>query len=235
MPRYCLPKEHGAKVFELLQVTNDGATMQHRPILLPAENIQVALHDLKKWRVSKQGMPAVLPEAMLAKAFPTEHALALEEFQKAQVVVALRECYEKHSCQDQEVLAFATNPQALFARTTIPAKKLRLVPLGPVSKVKADQAKTSKLTIQAFGADWAISSWKQDMDQGCVVPFHWCKPCLAHAANMHWIQAKLGPATIPLLQNHVRIPAGIMILCQPQADVEEEPAPSAKKKAKKSN
>ena len=114
MPRYCLPKEHGAKVFELLQVTNDGATMQHRPILLPAENIQVALHDLKKWRVSKQGMPAVLPEATLAKAFPTEHALALEEFQKAQVVVALRECYEKHSCQDQEVLAFATNPQALL-------------------------------------------------------------------------------------------------------------------------
>ena len=145
-----MPKEHGSKVFELLEVDNQGGIMQHRPVLHPPELVQVPLSELKKWRVSRQAMPATGSPDIVAKGLPSSHCFGEGDFQKAQVITALHECYQAHSEEDLEVLAMATNPQGLFAKKTIAVKKLKLVPLGPISKVKTSQGKAPKLTIQAF-------------------------------------------------------------------------------------
>ncbi|CAE7726975.1 bglB [Symbiodinium sp. CCMP2592] len=229
--QYTLPKEHGAKVYQLLQISNEGGTMEHRPVLQAPETVFVPLAGLGKWRVSRHSMPAIGPADIITRGLPSSHAMAQEDFQKAAVVTALHQCYQEQSVEDLELLCMASSPQALYAKKAIASKKLKLVPLGSISKVKTGQ-KPPKLAIQAFGHDWAIGSWKQDLQfqaEGTIVPFFWCRTAEGEdEGNMVLTTIKQGPCTVPILHNPAKIQANEQILQK----VEEEAATSASAKKK---
>ncbi|CAE7327779.1 bglB [Symbiodinium sp. CCMP2592] len=229
--QYTLPKEHGAKVYQLLQINNEGGTLEHRPVLQAPETVHVPLAGLGKWRVSRHSMPAIGPADIITRGLPSSHAMAQEDFQKAAVVTALHQCYQEQSVEDLELLCMASSPQALYAKKAIASKKLKLVPLGSISKVKTGQ-KPPKLAIQAFGHDWAIGSWKQDLQfqaEGTIVPFFWCRTAEGEdEGNMVLTTIKQGPCTVPILHNPAKIQANEQILQK----VEEEAATSASAKKK---
>ena len=61
-PRYICPKDHGAKVYELTHADDTKVTMTHQGILQPVETVDAPFQDLKKWKVSKHGMPELCPK-----------------------------------------------------------------------------------------------------------------------------------------------------------------------------
>ena len=84
-----MPKEHGQKVFEFYKIEDAGAIMVHRPVLAPEEEVHVPLADLKKWRLTKTGMPQLASLEMIQRGLPQGNAICQEDLQRVQIAAAL--------------------------------------------------------------------------------------------------------------------------------------------------
>ncbi|CAE7527615.1 bglB, partial [Symbiodinium pilosum] len=177
---YTMPKEHGQKVFEFQKIEDAGAIMVHRPVLAPEEEVHVPLADLKKWRVTKTGMPQLASLEMIQRGLPQGNAICQEDLQRVQIAAALHAAHEQHAL-DPEDIAFSCQPQGLYTLKAVKKAALHLVPLGSIAKLKGPGETSKKLTIDHFGHKWTINAFKQDSmlqgtaDAGCLTPFFWCK------------------------------------------------------------
>ncbi|CAE7203788.1 unnamed protein product [Symbiodinium sp. CCMP2592] len=150
-------KDHGAKVFKLTDVTDDHATMTHKPLFQDEEEVHVPLQKLPMWKATKAMMPMLCPQDLAREGMTAK--LLLEERARSEVQLALHRAAEKHHV-DAQTIAFGQNPQGLFAIKTI-RKTIRLVPLGTVNKAKST-AKETKLLIQHGGHSWTIGPFRQN-------------------------------------------------------------------------
>ena len=129
-------------------------------------------------------------------------------------------------------VACSANPQGLWAIQPIKKTQFKLVPLGPISKAKEGQE--PKLSIQHFGAKWAIGNWKQNASlsqdhDGILVPFSWVKAApAAEEANWQWGHLKQDGIDIPILVPKHGIDKNQQLLHEDASNMAQ-----AKKKAKK--
>ena len=220
-----MPKEHGQKVFEFQKIEDAGAIMVHRPVLAPEEEVHVPLADLKKWRVTKTGMPQLASLEMIQRGLPQGNAICQEDLQRVQIAAALHAAHEQHAL-DPEDIAFSCQPQGLYTLKAVKKAALHLVPLGSIAKLKGPGETSKKLTIDHFGHKWTINAFKQDSmlqgtaDAGCLTPFFWCKAATApDSENMVWAHIKVNGIQIPILQNASALPAKTL-LCYPKDEKE---------------
>ena len=163
------------------------------------------------------------PEIM-GKGLPLANPQVVEDFQKAQITMALHQAFQSHSVGETQV-ACSANPQGLWAIQPIKKTQFKLVPLGPISKAKEGQE--PKLYIQHFGAKWAVGNWKQNASlsqdhDGILVPFSWVKAApTAEEANLQWID-------IPILVPKHGIEKNQQLLHEDASNMAQ-----AKKKARK--
>ncbi|CAE7536327.1 unnamed protein product, partial [Symbiodinium sp. CCMP2592] len=195
-------KDHGAKVFKLTDVTDDHATMTHKPLFQDEEEVHVPLQKLPMWKATKAMMPMLCPQDLAREGMTAK--LLLEERARSEVQLALHRAAEKHHV-DAQTIAFGQNPQGLFAIKTI-RKTIRLVPLGTVNKAKST-AKETKLLIQHGGHSWTIGPFRQnaqfEADSAfCLIPYFWCKPTseTSEVTMVHSTVVESG-ITIPCLEN----------------------------------
>ena len=167
------------------------------------------------------------PEIM-GKGLPLANPQVVEDFQKAQITMALRQAFQSHSVQ----VACSANPQGLSAIQPIKTTQFKLVPLGRISKAK--QGQELKLYTQHFGAKWAIGNWKQNASlsqdhDGVLVPFSWLKAApTAEEANLQWGHLKQDGIDIPILVPKHGIEKNQQLLHEDASNMAQ-----AKKKAQK--
>ncbi|CAE7586996.1 unnamed protein product [Symbiodinium sp. CCMP2592] len=181
-------KDHGAKVFKLTDVTDDHATMTHKPLFQDEEEVHVPLQKLPMWKATKAMMPMLCPQDLAREGMTAK--LLLEERARSEVQLALHRAAEKHHV-DAQTIAFGQNPQGLFAIKTI-RKTIRLVPLGTVNKAKST-AKETKLLIQHGGHSWTIGPETSEvtMVHSTVVESGITIPCLENPAPLEQHQPLL--------------------------------------------
>lgn len=156
--RYCYPKKHGAKVFQLLSVDDQKAVFQHRAILADQpENVDVDHQDLKFWKVTKNKMPMQCPLPIAQMHMPG--LVVQQDFEKLQVSMVLHQAYTAHQVKPDQV-SFSIYPSGCYTLQPVKKKALKLIPLGMVTKAKQD-AKL-KVAIHHFGKVWAISPYSQN-------------------------------------------------------------------------
>ncbi|CAE7886193.1 unnamed protein product [Symbiodinium necroappetens] len=195
-------KDHGAKVFQLTDLTDDHATMTHKPLFQDKEEVHVPLQKLPTWKATKALMPMLCPQELATEGMTAK--LLLEERARSEVQLALHKAAERHHV-DAQTIAFGQNPQGVFAAKAI-RKTIRLVPLGPVNKAKST-AKETKLLIEHGGHSWTIGPFRQNVhfeadSPCCLIPYFWCKPTSepSEVTMVHSTVVESG-ITIPCLEN----------------------------------
>ncbi|CAE7582936.1 unnamed protein product, partial [Symbiodinium microadriaticum] len=138
MSLYTNTKDHGALVFQLVDIQDDGATMRHQGLHDKLIEVHVPLDALKKWRSTKTPMPKACDVAMQSRCLPQSHLAFQEEHQRAMVIVALHAAYEKHACGHASI-AFGQHPPSLFTSCPCKKKAIRLVPMGTIAKHKGKE------------------------------------------------------------------------------------------------
>ena len=110
--RYCYPKKHGAKVFQLLSVDDQKAVFQHRAILADQpENVDVAHQDLKLWKVTKNKMPMQCPLPIAQMHMPG--LLVQQDFEKLPVAMVLHQAYTAHQVKPDQI-SFSIYPSGCY-------------------------------------------------------------------------------------------------------------------------
>ncbi|CAJ1451473.1 unnamed protein product [Effrenium voratum] len=195
-------KDHGAKVFELTDMTDDHATMTHKPLFHDQEEVHVPLQKLPTWKATKALMPMLCPEELAREGMTAK--ILLEERARSEVQLALHKAAERHHL-DAQTIAFGQNPQGLLATKAI-RKTIRLVPLGMVNKAKPT-TKETKLLIEHGGHTWTIGPFRQNLQfeadsPACLIPFFWCKPTSepSEVTMVYSTVVEFG-ITIPCLEN----------------------------------
>ena len=151
--RYCYPKKHGTKVFQLLSVDDQKAVFQHRAILADQpKNVDVDHQDLKFWKVTKNKMPMQCPLPIAQMNMPG--LLVQQDFEKLQVAMVLHQTYTAHQVKPDQI-SFSIYPSGCYTLQPMRKKAMKLIPLGVVTKARKD-AKL-KVAIHHFGKVWAIS------------------------------------------------------------------------------
>ncbi|CAJ1458350.1 unnamed protein product [Effrenium voratum] len=195
-------KDHGAKVFELTDMTDDHATMTHKPLFHDQEEVHVPLQKLPTWKATKALMPMLCPEELAREGMTAK--ILLEERARSEVQLALHKAAERHHL-DAQTIAFGQNPQGLLATKAI-RKTIRLVPLGMVNKAKPT-TKETKLLIEHGGHTWTIGPFRQNLQfeadsPACLIPFFWCKPTSEPSeVTMVYSTVVESGITIPCLEN----------------------------------
>ncbi|CAJ1376708.1 unnamed protein product [Effrenium voratum] len=195
-------KDHGAKVFELTDMTDDHATMTHKPLFHDQEEVHVPLRKLPTWKATKALMPMLCPEELAREGMTAK--ILLEERARSEVQLALHKAAERHHL-DAQTIAFGQNPQGLLATKAI-RKTIRLVPLGMVNKAKPT-TKETKLLIEHGGHTWTIGPFRQNLQfeadsPACLIPFFWCKPTSEPSeVTMVYSTVVESGITIPCLEN----------------------------------
>ncbi len=234
--RYTNTKDHGAKVFELIDVTDEDATMQHRPLLDQAVQVKVALPDLKKWKMSKNHMPQLCSMEMASTILGHNHPAIQEEWTKANLTWHLHQCFEDHAV-DQTKVGFGISPQELVAMQSMKKGQLKLVPVGSLAKAKPGQKGPS---IAYKGTTWSIqphkhnTSFSTDANAGSLIPAWWVKATKeADHANMVWQTMTVDSSIkIPYLTNPASVSKGD-VLQYLQVEAAATTADNPAKKAKK--
>lgn len=108
--RYCYPKEHGQKPFQLTKVNDDNVTMAHSALFQSPEEIHVVSADLKKWKVTKSQMPLLCPEETARLSLPEQHSTCQEELTRLSVANALHACYQCHALAPKQWLFIPSSP-----------------------------------------------------------------------------------------------------------------------------
>ncbi|CAJ1341971.1 unnamed protein product, partial [Effrenium voratum] len=195
-------KDHGAKVFELTDMTDDHATMTHKPLFHDQEEVHVPLQKLPTWKATKALMPMLCPEELAREGMTAK--ILLEERARSEVQLALHKAAERHHL-DAQTIAFGQNPQGLLATKAI-RKTIRLVPLGMVNKAKPT-TKETKLLIEHGGHTWTIGPFRQNLQfeadsPACLIPFFWRKPTSepSEVTMVYSTVVEFG-ITIPCLEN----------------------------------
>ena len=192
--------------------------MVHTPIMSSQESIQVPLDSLGQWKKTRAKMPQQCAEDALKQALPKENTLCQQEHAKAKVTMALYQAYAQQPVTEKQITV-AQNPMGLFSTAKITKKNgLKLVPLGQIiAKKPCSLTKNNKLAIQFDSFQMVIQPFKQVQDfdnpeQGCIVPFFWCKPSEdPELVNMVWDTMKVDGITIPILSNVVAIEKGTQL------------------------
>ena len=238
--RYCYPKKHGTKVFQLLSVDDQKAVFQHRAILADQpESVHVDHQDLKFWKVTKSKMPMLCPLPMVQKQMPGMPAQ--QDFEKLQLGIALHHAYTAHEVKPEQI-SFAINPIGCYTLQPIKKKALKLIPLGTIAKVKTD-AKV-KVAIHHFGHVWAISPYPQDTkfqgdEKSGFIPFWWVQKSQEDAHSMQWSYVMQDGIKIPCLTNECPLEKNVELIVPKESGNDEgnadnsEHASQAKKKARK--
>lgn len=232
--RYTNTKDHGALVFQLVDIQDHGATMRHQGLHDKLIEVSVPLDALKKWRGTKSPMPKACDLAMQSRCMPEAHPAFQEEHQRAMVVVALHAAYEKHACNAS--IAFGQHPSSLFTSCSCKKKAIRLLPMGTIAKHKGKEP-TKAIHINAFGHQWTITAPKQNSmfedDKLPLVPFFWVRPAPSdEEANMAWSVIKQDDMCIPMLVNEDSIATHAVLYHASAEAMKEPPKKKAKSKAK---
>lgn len=210
-------------MYELTHADDTKVTMTHQGILQPVETVDVPFQDLKKWKVSKHGMPELCPKDVAKVYLYHNFGPFQEEIEKAKLYLALAQLGQQHAPTD-DLLAFSIAPQHLYARKDISKKgQLKLIPLGNLAKAKENQS--SKIFVVKGANKWLITAPKQlskfEANQpGSLVPFWWVK--LGEEANMEYSMLQQDGFKIPILQNCQSIAANSPLLL-PNKEAEQEP------------
>ena len=233
-PRYICTKDHGSKVFELTHADDTKVTMTHHGTLRPVETIDVPFKDLKKWKVSKAGMPQLCPNDVVKIHLYHNYGPIVEEIEKAKLYLALAHLAEQHA-PNEDLLAFSLAPQHVYAKKDITRKgQLKLIPFGNIAKAKENQS--ARVFVEKGATKWFITAPKQlskfEADQaGSLVPFWWVK--FGEEANMEYSMLQQDGFKVPILQNCQSIAANsALLLPYPEEEAGEEPEAKAKEKAK---
>ena len=123
--RYCCPKQHGSKVFELVT----RCTFQPQSFFADNPEVVLAPHkDLKLWKVARAKQPLLCDKQIAKAGMPGHNPVLVQEFQKHQVNLALHNAYLANTISEDQI-AFATSPAGCY---TLQANKkkgqLKLVP-----------------------------------------------------------------------------------------------------------
>ena len=238
--RYCYPKKHGAKVFQLLSVDDQKAFFQHRAILADQpENVDVDHQDLKFWKVTKNKMPMQCPLPIAQMHMPG--LVVQQDFEKLQVSMVLHQAYTAHQVKPDQV-SFSIYPSGCYTLQPVKKKALKLIPLGMVTKAKQD-AKL-KVAIHHFGKVWATSPYSQNNkfvedEKTCLIPFWWVQKGTSDAYNMQWSHVTQDGIKIPCLTNETPLEKNEALIVQKEEANDEDTGDHAgdasqpKKKAKK--
>ena len=183
-------------------MTDDHATMTHKPLFQEPEEVQVPLQKLPTWKATKTLMPMLCPDELATEGMTAK--ILLEERARSEVQLALHKAAERYHL-DAQTIAFGQNPQGLFAAKAV-RKTLRLIPLGMVNKAKST-TKDTKLLIQHGGHSWSIGPLRQNLhfeadSPACLIPYFWCKPTSepSEVTMVHSTILESG-ITIPCLEN----------------------------------
>ena len=229
-------------MYELTHADDTKVTMTHQGILQPVETIDVLpFQDLKKWTVSKHGMPELCPKDVAKVYLYHNFGPFQEEIEKAKLYLALAQLGQQHG-PNEDLLAFSMAPQHLYAGKDISKKgQLKLIPLGNLAKAKENQS--SKICVVKGANKWLITAPKQlskfaANQPGSLVPFWWVK--LGEEANMEYSMLQQHCFKIPILQNCQSIAANSPLLPpypkeeaeEPEGKAEEESEGKVKEKAK---
>ncbi len=222
------------KVFELTHADDTKVTMTHQGILQPVETVDVPFQDLKKWKVSKVGMPQLCPNEVAKIHLYHNYGPFVEEIEKAKLYLALAQLAEQHA-PNEDLLAFSLAPQHVYAKKDISRKgQLKLSPFGNIAKAKENQS--ARVFVDKGGTKWFITAPKQlskfEANQaGSLVPF-WCVKFGDEPNMEHSMQHQDG-FKIPIIQNCQSIAASsVLLLPYPEEPEEaEEPEGKAKEKA----
>ena len=87
-------KDHGAKVFELTDMTDDHATMTHKPLFHDQEEVHVPLQKLPTWKATKALMPMLCAEELAREGMTAK--ILVEERARSEVQLALHKAAERH-------------------------------------------------------------------------------------------------------------------------------------------
>ena len=219
-------------MYELTHADDTKVSMTHQGILQPVETIDVPFQDLKKWKVSKHGMPELCPKDVAKVYLYHNFGPFQEEIEKAKLYLALAQLGQQH-VPTEDLLAFSIAPQHLYARKDSSKKgQLKLIPFRNLAKAKENQS--SKIFVVKGANKWLITAPKQlskfEANQpGSLVPFWWVK--LGEEANMEYSMLQQDGFKIPILQNCQSIAANSPLLL-PKEEGEEEPEGKEKAKAK---
>ena len=198
----------------MTQITDDEATMEHRPLLQDKEVLQVPLGQLSKWRVSKAQMPQLCPQDLAAAIIGHACQPIEEEWTKANLTWQLHHAYEQHAV-DVFKVGFGIHPQELLTLQHVKKGQLKLVPLGTLAKAKPGQIPKGPAIIHA-GVTWIISPFKQnttfsnESTAGGLIPAWWVKATKEEEeSNMTWQHISMeGNLKIPCLGNPAAVPKG---------------------------
>ena len=218
-------------MFELTHADDTKVTMTHQGILQPVETIDVPFKDLKKWKVSKAGMPQLCPNDVAKIHLYHNYGPIVEEIEKAKLYLALAHLAEQHA-PNEDLLAFSLAPQHVYAKKDITRKgQLKLIPFGNIAKAKENQS--ARVFVEKGATKWFITAPKQlskfEADQaGSLVPFWWVK--FGEEANMEYSMQQQDGFKVPIIQNCQSIAANCVLLLPYPEEGEEGEEPEAKAK-----
>ena len=134
-------------------------------------------------------MPKLCPPQYCKAAISMARPSMLQDFQKNQVALALRQAAQAHSLSEKQI-AFSLRPTGFWAIAKVARKgALKLVPVGHITMVTDE--KPHMLTIEAFSKKWLITPWKMDSmfekPEHPLVPFWWAKKSNdMDVCNLEW-------------------------------------------------
>ena len=111
--------------------------------------------DFKKWRLTRGTIPTLCPDDLKASCSFAANAMVQECRRKAEEEHMLYQKYEEMCTDDLQKLDF-TIPADVYAKAKFGQWKLKMLPLGNLSKVK-DKSKASIL-VEFGGSYFNLSS-----------------------------------------------------------------------------
>eukprot|EP00438_Fugacium_kawagutii_P022896 Skav224158 [mRNA] locus=scaffold2007:112782:115211:+ [translate_table: standard] len=217
--KYINSKDHGNKIFVLLEAKADHMLFERKPLFTTAETVQVPFAKLKEWKLCKAPVPAMCDHLVAEAHMCHKSDMVALELQKSHVQNTLLQ-----ACMDNVVssadVAFTSHPAQVWSLKKFAKGKLKLYPCGIVSALKGVVV-PEKIYIKAFGKMWLVSPMKalrnftpEPNEIGLLAPFWWVKYATAEQqVSMVFSEVTLEGCKIPVLQNNAPLnPHGCLVL-----------------------
>jgi hypothetical protein len=209
---YYSNKSDPGKFFQFTSHDDFQCVFKHNPLFGDVEVVCASFDKLKEWKLHKGPLSVLCPPNVVSKLLPHNSTHVKNELLKAKVSAGLADAYLIHQV-DEQLLAFATDPDAVFANKDFKKGELQLFPCGTVSFMKdgVEPSPHRKLVCKLKGspgvflvhAPKCIISQGVAKDGSIICPFFWVKPTNDEDANMQLSSFTLDSwLTIPILVNN---------------------------------
>lgn len=190
---YYTIKSDPNKHFQFTSYDDSSCSFKYTPLFGPQETVNSSFDKLKEWKAYKGNLPALIPEDVVSKLLPQNNSDVKDEMFKSKAHAGLIDAYMQHLPADK-LLAFATDPDAVFVSKDVKKGELQLFPCGTVSFARngVDPPVHRKLMCKLKNSPgvFVINPPKCTVNQGVakdasiVCPFFWVKFGSDEEANM---------------------------------------------------